>query len=168
MRRCSPKWPAPVSRSTPCSRSRALSPAQSRTQRTPSVRTDADRPSKFPGEPNTALLASPVGPTSPKDEVGDVEAYDIIIVGGGTAGCVLATRLSEDPNTSVLVIEAGHSDLRQLMSRVPAGFAQLFGKLADWNYNTSPQEHVDGRQLYQPRGKMLGGCRCARYRCALD
>ena len=76
------------------------------------------RPSKFPGEPNTAILASAVGPTSPKDEVGDVEEYDYVVLGGGTAGCVLASRLSEDPSARVLVIEAGHSDLRQLMSRV--------------------------------------------------
>jgi choline dehydrogenase len=87
-----------------------------------------------------------------------VKEYDYVIVGGGTAGCVLANRLSADPKTSVLVLEAGYSDSRQLFSRIPAGFSFLFQKDADFNYFTEPQPSLNNRRLFWPRGKMLGGC----------
>ncbi|KAI0830232.1 GMC oxidoreductase [Trametes gibbosa] len=83
--------------------------------------------------------------------------YDYVIVGGGTAGCVLASRLSEDPSTTVLLIEAGHSHEYSLFTRIPLAFANLFKTAVDWNYQTTPQKAFNGRSIYWPRGKMLGG-----------
>ncbi|ORY55535.1 GMC oxidoreductase [Leucosporidium creatinivorum] len=91
--------------------------------------------------------------------------FDYIIAGGGTAGCVLASRLTEDPNVSVLVIEAGESDQKQLMSKIPAGWGNLWKTPAEWDFETVPQEHANGRALYQPRGKMLGGCSAINAAC---
>jgi len=82
--------------------------------------------------------------------------YDYIIVGAGSAGCVLASRLTEDPNVSVLVLEAGGPD-KNMNVRVPAAFSKLFKTSLDWNYETEPQPHMKNRKLYWPRGKMLGG-----------
>lgn len=81
---------------------------------------------------------------------------DYLIVGAGSAGCVLANRLTEDPDVSVLLLEAGPTD-RSLDVMIPAAFSKLFGSKRDWNYETQKQEHADNRQLYWPRGKMLGG-----------
>ncbi|WP_425145520.1 GMC family oxidoreductase [Deinococcus sp.] len=81
---------------------------------------------------------------------------DFVIVGAGSAGCVLANRLSEDAASRVLLLEAGHPDTAQEIS-IPAAFSKLFKSPLDWNYETQPQEHLDGRRLYWPRGKMLGG-----------
>ncbi len=83
-------------------------------------------------------------------------AYDYVIVGAGSAGCVLAARLTEDPQVRVLVIEAGGRDSK-LAVRIPAAFSRLFKTTCDWNYMTVPQRQLDGRSLYWPRGKMLGG-----------
>ena len=82
--------------------------------------------------------------------------HDVVIVGAGSAGCVLASRLSEDPGTSVLLLEAGPRD-RKLHVRVPAAFSKLFRSPLDWGYETVPQEALDGRRLVFPRGKVLGG-----------
>ncbi|HYB24461.1 MAG TPA: GMC family oxidoreductase N-terminal domain-containing protein [Solirubrobacteraceae bacterium] len=84
-------------------------------------------------------------------------AYDYVIVGAGSAGCVLANRLSEDPSARVLLLEAGGSD-RSPKIKIPAAFAQQFHTKLDWDYATEPEPHVDGRCLYMPRGKALGGC----------
>ncbi|MDX2247252.1 MAG: GMC family oxidoreductase N-terminal domain-containing protein [Bacteroidia bacterium] len=83
--------------------------------------------------------------------------YDYIIIGGGTAGCVLAYRLTEDPNIRVLMVEAGGKDKSRLM-RIPAAFSKLFKTEFDWNYSTPPQPHSANRSYYLPRGKVLGGC----------
>lgn len=83
--------------------------------------------------------------------------YDYVIVGAGSAGCVLANRLSEDPDVSVVLIEAGGPD-KDRRIHVPAAFSQLFKTAADWNYTTEPQPELGGRQLYWPRGKVYGGC----------
>ncbi|KAK4500344.1 hypothetical protein PRZ48_008533 [Zasmidium cellare] len=117
-------------------------------------------PSVLPGEPNTALLATPRPNTSPVSakDLQNAREYDYIIIGTGTAGCVLANRLSEDSNSTVLAIEAGHSDLKQLFSRIPAGFGRLFGTAADWAFHTAKEPGCNDRQLFWPRGKMLGGC----------
>ena len=82
--------------------------------------------------------------------------YDYIIVGAGSAGCVLASRLSADPAVSVLVLEAGPTDDADEI-RVPAAFYRLFQTEYDWNYLTVPQHRAAGRSIYWPRGKVLGG-----------
>jgi len=81
---------------------------------------------------------------------------DYIIVGAGSAGCVLANRLSADPAVSVLLIEAGGPD-RNPAIHIPAAYGQLHGSSVDWGYWTEPQPGVDNRRMYQPRGKTLGG-----------
>ena len=81
---------------------------------------------------------------------------DYVIVGAGSAGCVLANRLSEDPGTSVTLIEAGPRD-RAKEIRIPAAFSKLFKSKFDWGYETTPQAGLDGRRIYFPRGKVLGG-----------
>ena len=81
---------------------------------------------------------------------------DYVIVGAGSAGCVLANRLTEDPSVSVLVLEAGGPD-RSLNIKIPAAFAEQFHTKLDWNYYTEPEPHVDDRRLFCPRGKSLGG-----------
>lgn len=83
--------------------------------------------------------------------------FDYIIAGGGTAGCVLAARLSEDPTASVLLLEAGGND-RSVMVRAPAAFSRLFKTRRDWDLSTEPQDGLDGRRIYWPGGRMLGGC----------
>uniref|UniRef100_UPI0035944FA3 GMC family oxidoreductase n=1 Tax=Persicitalea sp. TaxID=3100273 RepID=UPI0035944FA3 len=82
--------------------------------------------------------------------------YDYIIVGAGSAGCVLANRLSTDPANSVLLLEAGGPD-KKMEIHIPAAYAKLNRSSVDWGYSTEPQEYVLGRRLYQPRGKTLGG-----------
>lgn len=82
--------------------------------------------------------------------------YDFIIVGAGSAGSVLANRLSADPDTRVLVLEAGGSN-KHMNVDTPAAFSKLFQTKRDWNYFTQPEPDADDRQLYLPRGKMLGG-----------
>ncbi len=82
--------------------------------------------------------------------------HDYVIVGAGSAGCVLAARLSEDPNVRVLLIEAGGSD-RHPNVKIPAAFAKQFKTKRDWDLGTEPEPHCDGRSIYMPRGKGLGG-----------
>lgn len=82
--------------------------------------------------------------------------YDYIIVGAGSAGCVLAHRLSQDPKVRVLLIEAGGPDTAREI-HVPAAFSKLFKTAADWAYYTEEQPCLYNRKLYWPRGKVLGG-----------
>jgi choline dehydrogenase-like flavoprotein len=84
------------------------------------------------------------------------QRFDYVIVGAGSAGCALANRLSEDPATSVLLLEAGPRD-RAKEIRIPAAFSKLFKSKFDWGYETVPQAGLDGRRIYFPRGKVLGG-----------
>jgi choline dehydrogenase len=85
--------------------------------------------------------------------------YDFVIVGGGSAGCALANRLSADPSTSVLVLEAGHSDFRfDPLVHMPAALPIPIGnRLYDWKYRTDPEPHMNGRRVVHARGKVLGG-----------
>jgi choline dehydrogenase len=85
------------------------------------------------------------------------ETFDYIVIGSGSAGGVVAARLSEDPTVSVLLLEAGPEDDDELI-RVPAGFPSLFKTRWDWGYRTSGQKHLQGRRADWPRMKALGGC----------
>ena len=82
--------------------------------------------------------------------------HDVVIVGGGTAGCVLASRLTENPDVSVLLLEAGRRS-RRLEVRIPAAFSKLYRTDVDWGDSTTPQPALDGREVVFPRGRMLGG-----------
>lgn len=83
--------------------------------------------------------------------------FDVAIVGGGSAGCVLANRLSAEAKRKVVLIEAGPPKHGALYVRAPMLYQKLWhGKLC-WNYKTVPQEHVDRREMYWPRGKVIGG-----------
>jgi choline dehydrogenase len=88
-----------------------------------------------------------------------VTQYDFIIVGGGSAGCVLANRLSADPLTRVLVLEAGRPDYRfDVFIHMPAALSFPIGsKYYDWKYESEPEPDMDGRRIYSARGKVLGG-----------
>ncbi len=82
--------------------------------------------------------------------------YDYVIVGAGSAGCVLAARLTEDPTTQVLLVEAGPPDDADEI-HIPAATNLLFKSVYDWDYQTVPQERACSRRIYWPRGRTLGG-----------
>jgi choline dehydrogenase len=86
------------------------------------------------------------------------EAFDFVIVGAGTAGCLLANRLSADPGVRVLLLEAGGSDAYHWI-RIPVGYLYCIGNpRTDWMYSTEPEPGLNGRRLRYPRGRVLGGC----------
>jgi choline dehydrogenase-like flavoprotein len=86
----------------------------------------------------------------------DMEIYDYIITGGGTAGCVLAHRLSADPATKVLLLEAGGAD-RHPFFHWPAGFAKMTKGIGSWGWHTVPQKHLNNRVLRFTQAKVIGG-----------
>ena len=81
---------------------------------------------------------------------------DYIIIGAGSAGCLLANRLSANKKHQVILLEAGGRDKNPNI-HIPAAFSKLFKAKEDWNYSTVPQKYMNGRQMFQPRGKVLGG-----------
>lgn len=85
-----------------------------------------------------------------------MQAYDFIISGAGSAGCVIAARLTEDPDVKVLLLEAGGPD-RGLLFRIPAGFARMTKGVASWGWSTVPQRHLNGRVLWYTQARVLGG-----------
>jgi choline dehydrogenase len=85
-----------------------------------------------------------------------VDEFDYVIVGAGSAGCVLANRLSSDPSVQVAIVEAGPRD-RSLNIRIPPAFPKLFHTKYDWDLSTISQPELKARELYWPRGKTLGG-----------
>jgi choline dehydrogenase len=95
-----------------------------------------------------------VGSETPETEASE---FDYVIVGAGSAGCVLANRLSADGKHSVLLLEAGPKDTN-IWIHVPLGYGKLFKeKTVNWMYQTEPEPELGGRQVFQPRGKVLGG-----------
>src|SRR5664280_2556544 len=91
------------------------------------------------------------------DRSAETPEFDYIVVGAGSAGCVLANRLSADGRHSVLLLEAGPKDTN-VWIHVPLGYGRLFKeKTVNWMYQTEPEPGLDGRTVFQPRGKVLGG-----------
>lgn len=82
--------------------------------------------------------------------------FTYVVVGAGAAGCVLANRLTANPEITVLLLEAGGADLSPLI-HVPAGFGLLMGTKVNWTFETVPQQHLENRQMYYPQGRVLGG-----------
>ncbi len=88
----------------------------------------------------------------------ELDTYDYVIVGGGTAGCLLANRLSADATARVLLIEAGGKD-DWIWTKIPIGYLYSFGNpKVDWCFSTAPEPGLNGRSLGYPRGRVLGGC----------
>src|ERR1700744_6574975 len=85
------------------------------------------------------------------------ETFDYVVVGAGSAGCVMAARLSEDPNVSVLLLEAG-GEASKYHLKMPVAFLKaVMDPAVNWGYWTEPEPHMNGRRLPLPRGKVMGG-----------
>jgi choline dehydrogenase len=98
-----------------------------------------------------------VSSTAAGNRFSEALEFDYVIVGAGSAGCVLANRLSADGKNSVLLLEAGPKDTN-LWIHVPLGYGKLFKeKTVNWMYQTEPEPGLNGRTVFQPRGKVLGG-----------
>lgn len=82
--------------------------------------------------------------------------YDYIVIGAGSAGCVVANRLTEDSKTKVLLLEAGNPDTKPEI-HIPAKCISLLGSEVDWGYFSEPEPYLNNRKMFCPRGKVLGG-----------
>ncbi|KAJ7821470.1 GMC oxidoreductase [Mycena olivaceomarginata] len=119
------------------------------------------------GISSSKLLSNPDQFATPVDQVAGYQPkrnswkiYDYVVLrrgGQGTAGCVLASRLSENPNVSVLLLEAGKTNIGNFLSRIPLAFTQLFPTAVNWKYETVPQAGLDHKKVSWDRGKILGG-----------
>src|SRR5258708_11153292 len=102
-------------------------------------------------------MTSETPPRAASKSAAEVSEFDYIIVGAGSAGCVLANRLSADGKNSVLLLEAGPKD-SNIWIHVPLGYGKVFkAKKVNWMYQTEPEPGLGGRTVFQPRGKVLGG-----------
>src|SRR5882762_9427248 len=95
--------------------------------------------------------------TSKTGETGVTDTFDFVVVGGGSGGCTVAGRLSEDPQTSVALLDAGGPNDNWVVTTPGALVLMISGKVNNWAFDTVPQPGLNGRIGYQPRGKGLGG-----------
>ena len=86
-----------------------------------------------------------------------MEEFDYIVVGAGSAGCVVAARLTEDPGVSVLLLEAGGQDAHPTLKMPVAFLKAVLNPRFNWGYMTEPEPELGGRRLWLPRGRVLGG-----------
>ena len=98
-----------------------------------------------------------MSPPSPSAKTFSSLKFDFLVIGGGTAGVVVASRLSENPDVIVGVLEAGSHAFDEPLINIPGRFGESLGTKYDWKFETTPQEGINGRSLSWPRGKVLGG-----------